>query len=63
MTQWRLDDEAVAYPMYDLSCAMARNARSTRFFNICIHGGCRLTQPRRKRRSAILPTSRRRPLA
>jgi len=40
MTRWRLDDEQVAYPMYDL---ILRNARQLKkhpgFFNINIHKG------------------------
>jgi hypothetical protein len=40
MTVWRLDDEAVAYPIYEV---IAKNRQELRerpgFFNICIHKG------------------------
>src|SRR6266545_3615366 len=40
MVQWRLDDEAVAYPMYEI---IMNNRRQLRrhpgFFNICVHKG------------------------
>ncbi len=40
MRRWRLDDEQVAYPMYEL---IVRNRRQLEkhpgFFNICIHKG------------------------
>jgi predicted TIM-barrel fold metal-dependent hydrolase len=40
MTQWRLDDPTVAYPMYDLiNRNGAQLARHPGFFNICIHKG------------------------
>src|SRR3989441_1644381 len=40
MVRWRLDDENVAYPMYE---SIARNSQELRkhpgFFNICVHKG------------------------
>jgi predicted TIM-barrel fold metal-dependent hydrolase len=46
MERWRLDDEAVAYPTYEL---IAKNRRELEkhpgFFNICIHKGLSTLQP------------------
>jgi predicted TIM-barrel fold metal-dependent hydrolase len=46
MARWRLDDEAVAYPTYEL---IAKNrgelAKHPGFFNICIHKGLSTLQP------------------
>lgn len=46
MVRWRLDDEDVAYPMYDV---IRRNRRELAahpgFFNICIHKGLQTNTP------------------
>jgi predicted TIM-barrel fold metal-dependent hydrolase len=46
MRRWRLDDEAVAYPTYEL---IVKNKRELRkhpgFFNLCIHKGLNTTNP------------------
>src|SRR5262249_20793705 len=46
MRRWRLDDQQVAYPMYEL---IVRNAHVLKahpgFFNICIHKGLSTTAP------------------
>jgi predicted TIM-barrel fold metal-dependent hydrolase len=40
MTRWRLDDEAVAYPMYELIMDNREQLKKhPGFFNICIHKG------------------------
>jgi uncharacterized protein len=40
MVQWRLDDEEVAYPMYEVIAANRRELkRHPGFFNICVHKG------------------------
>ena len=40
MMQWRLDDEAVAYPFYEVVVRnKAERAKHPGFFNICIHKG------------------------
>jgi len=40
MRQWRLDDEAVAYPMYEVIVKNKQQLRShPGFFNICVHKG------------------------
>ena len=46
MTTWRLDDEVVAYPIYEV---IARNKQELKrhpgFFNICIHKGLAASSP------------------
>src|SRR5207245_7848909 len=61
MQRWQLDDEAVAYPTYEL-ITKNKEMLKTRpgFFNICVHKG--LTQHLSLTRSSgNRPTSRRRP--
>jgi uncharacterized protein len=42
MRQWRMDDEEVAYPMYELITANRHMLKThSGFFNICIHKGLR----------------------
>jgi uncharacterized protein len=40
MVQWRLDDEDVAYPMYEIICANREQLeKHPGFFNLCVHKG------------------------
>src|SRR4029453_13699460 len=46
MTRWRLDDEAVAYPMYELIMDNREKLKKNPgFFNICIQKGLSTNAP------------------